>query len=103
MGALKSKAPFAEFINCLNSGYLKMREKIQEPESLAAKFPCALCGATGYLMMKVQFAKLNTPSILLEKRNGDPIFAHSMCPCPSCEGSGIDSEAFMNSGSVCGS
>jgi hypothetical protein len=96
MGALKSKAPFAEFINDLNSGYLKMLKTIKEPESFAEQFPCSLCDARGYLMMKVQFSKLNTPSVLFEKRNGETIVAHSMCPCPACGGTGIDSVAFMS-------
>jgi hypothetical protein len=98
MGALKRKAPFAEFINCLNAEYLKMRETIKEPESFAKDFPCELCGAAGYLMMKVQFAKLNTPSAIFQIKNGSTIVAHSMCPCPACEGTGIDSQSFMAAG-----
>lgn len=94
MGVAK-KAPFAEFIKDLNASYLKMREQVKAPEGIAVKYPCELCEATGHLMMKVQFAKLSTPSALFERANGGAIVGYSMCPCPKCHGTGLDGDALM--------
>ena len=65
--------PFANLIKKLNDEYLKNRKKIPAVKGLAEKFPCQLCDATGALMMKIQFCKVNTPSnVFLNSKQKTP-------------------------------
>ena len=89
--------PFATFIKKLNDKYLFERKKIPPVKGLAEQFPCQLCAAAGSLLVKSTFSRVNESSAIFNKLDGHPIVSPSFCQCPSCKGSGLDGDAFLES------
>ena len=65
----------------------------KEEHSVPVECRCSLCKGIGYLMARTSFAAMPTSSQQMCDNAGRTIYSTELMPCPTCKGSGWDSDA----------
>ena len=65
----------------------------KEEHFVPAECRCSLCKGIGYLMARTSFAAMPTSSQQMCDNEGRTIYSTELMPCPTCKGSGWDSDA----------